>query len=92
MATNQNLTGTRWRKSSYSGSGGGDRIECAPLGGATWQKSSYSGDTGGQCVEVATHPCRIAIRDSKDPEGAAFVTTPAAFGAFVTAARDGVFG
>ncbi|MFD7335114.1 DUF397 domain-containing protein [Streptomyces violascens] len=81
-----------WRKSSYSGDTGGQCIECAPLGGATWQKSTYSGDTGGDCVEIATQPCRIAIRDSKDPDGAAFITTPAAFGAFVTAARKGMFG
>jgi hypothetical protein len=92
MESNPELTNARWRKSSRSGNTGGDCIECAPLGGATWQKSTYSGDTGGQCVEIATHPCRIAIRDSKDPEGAAFITTPAAFGAFVTAARQGVFG
>ncbi|MFD9630671.1 DUF397 domain-containing protein [Streptomyces violascens] len=86
------LGGATWRKSSYSSDTGGECIECAPLGGATWQKSSYSGNTGGDCIEIATHPCRIAIRDSKDPEGAAFVTTPAAFGAFVTAARKGMFG
>jgi Domain of unknown function (DUF397) len=63
------LTGARWRKSSYSGSNGGDCVEVAEVwrkssysagnGGncvevaAGWQKSSHSGDNGGDCVEVA---------------------------------------
>ena len=59
------------------------------LTGALWRKSSYSSDTGGQCVEVAAQPCRIAIRDSKNPDGPAFLTTPAAFAAFVAAAAEG---
>ncbi|MFB7980818.1 DUF397 domain-containing protein [Streptomyces vinaceus] len=85
MGTNQNLTGARWRKSSYSGDTGGQCVECAPLGAAAWRKASYSGDTGGDCVEVAAQPCRIAVRDSKDPEGPAFTVSPAAFAAFVGA-------
>lgn len=63
-----------------------------PLGGAAWQKSTYSGAGGGDCVEIAAQPCRIAVRDSKNTEGGAFTTTPEAFGAFVAAAREGVFG
>ncbi|NUK04405.1 DUF397 domain-containing protein [Streptomyces lunaelactis] len=90
MGTNQNLTGVRWRKSSYSGDTGGACIECAPLGAAAWRKSSYSGGTGGECVEVAAQPCRIAVRDSKNPDGPAFTVTPAAFAAFVTALSDRV--
>ncbi|QKW07633.1 DUF397 domain-containing protein [Streptomyces sp. NA04227] len=86
------LGNATWRKSSYSGDTGGDCVECAPLGNATWQKSSYSGDTGGQCIEVAPQPCRIAIRDSKTPEGPAFLVTPTAFAAFTTAAAQGTFG
>ena len=31
MRNNQNLTGARWRKSSYSGGTGGDCIEVADL-------------------------------------------------------------
>ena len=89
MGTSQDLTGARWRKSSYSGNTGGDCIECAPLGAAAWRKSSYSGDTGGDCVEVAAQPCRIAVRDSKNPDGPALAVTPAAFAAFVTAAAEG---
>ncbi|MCX4693583.1 DUF397 domain-containing protein [Streptomyces sp. NBC_01408] len=83
METIQNLTGTRWRKSSYSADTGGQCVECAPLGGAAWQKSSYSGDTGGNCVEVAAQPCRVAVRDSKNPEGPGFTVGAAAFAAFV---------
>ncbi|MCY0954074.1 DUF397 domain-containing protein [Streptomyces sp. H27-S2] len=85
METIQKLMGVRWRKSSYSGDTGGQCVECAPLGGAAWQKSSYSGDTGGECVEVAAQPCRIAVRDSKNPGGPAFTVGPAAFAAFVRA-------
>ncbi|MFC8012622.1 DUF397 domain-containing protein [Streptomyces cinereoruber] len=68
MGSNQNLTGARWRK------------------------SSYSGDTGGNCIEVADLAAHIAVRDSKNPEGPAFLTTPAAFTAFVTAAAEGRIG
>ncbi|QGZ49063.1 DUF397 domain-containing protein [Streptomyces sp. QHH-9511] len=92
MGTNQNLTGARWRKSSYSGDTGGQCVECAPLGAAAWRKSSYSGDTGGDCVEVADLTAHVAVRDSKDPEGPAFLATPAAFTAFVTATAEGHLG
>jgi len=34
-----------------------------------WRKSSYS-NTGANCVEVArTRSGRVAVRDSKDPDG-----------------------
>ncbi|MFI9152932.1 DUF397 domain-containing protein [Streptomyces sp. NPDC053367] len=69
MGTDQDLTGTIWRKSSYSGDTGGQCVECTPLGTATWRKSSYSGDTGGDCVEVADLRPHLAVRDSKDPDG-----------------------
>lgn len=86
MDTNLDLTGARWRKSSYSGDTGGECVECAPLGTAAWQKSSYSSDTGGQCVEVADLVPHIAVRDSKRPEGPVLTVSPAAFAAFVGAA------
>ncbi|QES05866.1 DUF397 domain-containing protein [Streptomyces venezuelae] len=92
MGTDQNLTGARWRKSSYSGDTGGNCIECAPLGPVAWRKSSYSSDTGGQCIEVADLAAHIAVRDSKNPEGPAFLATPAAFTAFVSAAVQGRIG
>ncbi|MEW5529718.1 DUF397 domain-containing protein [Streptomyces virginiae] len=81
MGTQTNLTGALWRKSSYSGGTGGECVECAPLGGAAWRKASYSAN--GDCVEVAAQTCRVAVRDSKDPEGPAFTVGAAAFAAFV---------
>ncbi|MCM1946859.1 DUF397 domain-containing protein [Streptomyces sp. G2] len=92
MESNRNLAGARWRKSSYSGDTGGQCIECAPLGTAAWCKSSYSGDNGGQCIEVANLSAHIAVRDSKNPEGPAFLASPAAFTAFVRAAAEGRVG
>ncbi|MFB7152316.1 DUF397 domain-containing protein [Streptomyces virginiae] len=80
MGSNQNPTAL-WRKSSYSGNTGGECVECAPLGGAAWRKASYSAN--GDCVEVAAQPCRVAVRDSKDPDGPAFTVGAAAFAAFV---------
>ncbi|MGW2043054.1 DUF397 domain-containing protein [Streptomyces virginiae] len=80
MRSNQNPTAL-WRKSSYSGNTGGDCVECAPLDGAAWSKASYSAN--GECVEVAAQPCRVAVRDSKDPDGPAFTVGTAAFAAFV---------
>ncbi|MEV7512605.1 DUF397 domain-containing protein [Streptomyces sp. NPDC091201] len=83
MDTIQKLTGARWRKSSYSGTTGGECVECAPIGAVAWRKASYSGDTGGNCVEVAAQPCLVAVRDSKVPGGPVFTVRPAAFAAFV---------
>ncbi|WP_374773740.1 DUF397 domain-containing protein [Streptomyces sp. NBC_01310] len=85
METIQNLTGVRWRKSSFSSDTGGNCVECVPLGAVAWRKASYSGDTGGDCVEVAAQPCLVAVRDSKNPEGPVFTVRPAAFAAFVRA-------
>ncbi|MEU5955831.1 DUF397 domain-containing protein [Streptomyces sp. NPDC047525] len=90
MGTSQSPRGTRWRKSSYSGGTGGECIECAPLDGTTWRKSTYSGNTGGECIEFAApRQGTIAVRDSKNPEGPAFTTTPRAFATFVQAAATG---
>ncbi|MGW0120661.1 DUF397 domain-containing protein [Streptomyces sp. NPDC003327] len=82
----------RWRKSSYSGSNGGDCVECAPLGAAAWRKSSYSGPNGGDCVEVAPLDAHVAVRDSKNPAGPVLVARPGAFTAFVRAAAEGRIG
>lgn len=92
MGTNLNLTGTTWRRSSYSGDTGGQCVECAPLGTATWRKSSYSGSNGGDCVEVADLAPHIAVRDSKAPAAGALTVTPVAFAAFVAAAAEGRLG
>ncbi|MFE7186951.1 DUF397 domain-containing protein [Streptomyces erythrochromogenes] len=83
MGTSVNLLGVQWRKSSYSSTNGGECVECAPLDGATWRKASYSSTNGGDCVEVAAQPCRVAVRDSKNPDGPVFTVGAAAFAAFV---------
>ncbi len=50
---------------------------------ALWRKSSRSGTNGGNCVEVARNlPGIVAVRDSKDPEGAALIVDPAAWQVF----------
>ncbi|MFF6782745.1 DUF397 domain-containing protein [Streptomyces sp. NPDC012510] len=87
MESDAILTGTRWRKSSYSSDQGGECVECAPLGSLTWRKSSHSGDQSGDCVEVAeplslSSPT-IAVRDSKNPAGPHLTLGPAAFSAFL---------
>lgn len=59
------------------------------LGQAEWRKSSYSGQSG-DCVEVAgTLPGAVAVRDSKDPEGAAIVLAPTAWRALARRVKDG---
>ncbi|MFF5014347.1 DUF397 domain-containing protein [Streptomyces sp. NPDC001165] len=85
MESNLDLARAQWRKSSYSGSSGGDCVECAPIGGAAWRKSSYSGSSGGECVEVADLPTLIAVRDSKNPEAAHLAVAPHTWAAFVHA-------
>lgn len=73
----------------------GDKLNPAStddvLAGAVWRKSSYSG-TDGNCVEVATNlPGIVAIRDSKDTDGAKLVVSTAEWQAFVTGIREGQF-
>lgn len=69
MASNDfDLSGARWRKSSYSNGSGGDCVEIAEAfpGAARWTKSTYSNGDGGLCVEVAQgHPALVPVRDSK---------------------------
>ena len=55
-----------FRRSSFSGSSGGDCIELA------WRKSSYSGGNGGDCVEVVCSSKMFGIRDSKNTDGPVF--------------------
>ncbi len=54
---------------------------------ATWRKSTFSGD--GDCVEFAAVPEGIAVRDSKDPNGAVLVFTEAEMRAFVEGVKAG---
>jgi hypothetical protein len=56
-----------------------------------WHKSSYSGGNG-QCVEVATPAvARVAVRDSKDPNGPSLTFSTDAWTAFVAGVDQGSF-
>jgi Domain of unknown function (DUF397) len=61
------------------------------LSNAVWRKSSASGPNCDNCVEVAFVDNVIAVRDSKDPDGAALIFTQAEWDAFVGGAKDGEF-
>ncbi|MFJ1879671.1 MULTISPECIES: DUF397 domain-containing protein [unclassified Streptomyces] len=88
MGTSQYLTGAQWRKSSYSGTNGGECVECTVTGGAAWRKSSYSGTNGGDCVEVVDGlPCAVPVRDSKNPGGPFLTVGADAWQSFVDGLR-----
>lgn len=53
-----------------------------------WRKSSYSSGNGENCVEVAFVPDAVAVRDSKNPDGAVLEFSAQAFGAFVAGLRE----
>jgi len=55
-----------------------------------WLKA-YSSTANGQCVEIASTVGKIAMRDSKDPEGPILVYTTTEFSAFLEGARNGEF-
>jgi hypothetical protein len=56
----------------------------------SWQKAQSS-TVNGQCVEIASIANKIAMRDSKDPDGPILVYTSAEFSAFLEGARNGEF-
>ena len=52
-----------------------------------WRKSSYS-NTGANCVEIAsTRSGKIAVRDSKDPDGRTLSISPDEWQTFITKIR-----
>jgi hypothetical protein len=67
-------------------------MPAAELPRLNWQKSSRSNPSG-NCVEIAALPERagIAVRNSRDPEGAVLIYTFAEIEAFIAAAGDGEF-
>ena len=65
-----------------------DGIDPASL---SWHKSSYS-TGGGECVETAVLPDRrVALRDSKQPDGAILLCTAAEWTAFLAGTKAGEF-
>jgi hypothetical protein len=57
----------------------------------TWRKSSYSNPSG-NCVELAELPTGlIAVRNSRDPEGAVLFYTRPEVDAFIRGAKNGEF-
>ncbi|MGX7761056.1 DUF397 domain-containing protein [Streptomyces angustmyceticus] len=54
---------------------------------SAWFKSSYSGGEGNECLEVAHAGTRVAIRDSKAPDGPTLAFPAAAFTAFIDEVR-----
>ena len=60
------------------------------LPGAAWQKSSYSNPSG-NCVEMARLPGqRVAVRDSRRPDGPALLFSQTAWETFLRSLREGV--
>lgn len=59
--------------------------ESAPV----WRSSGRC--DSGACVEVASVGTKIAVRDSKDPDGPVLLFSHAEWTAFVAAARAGDF-
>jgi hypothetical protein len=56
-----------------------------------WRKSSYS-EGGGECVETAVLPDHhVALRDSKQPDGAILLYTAGEWSAFVKGVQAGEF-
>lgn len=54
-----------------------------------WRKSSES--LNGDCVEVASLPDGVAVRDSKNPDGAMLEFTHSEWRAFLLGANKGEF-
>lgn len=56
---------------------------------ARWRKSARSGSTGSNCIETATTGQSVAVRDSKDPDGARLAVGTRQWQKFTAAIRSG---
>ena len=56
-----------------------------------WRKSSFSNGAGNECVELASIGDATALRDSKNPTGAALLMAPSPWEALRDAVRAGRF-
>jgi hypothetical protein len=66
-------------------------VRACDLGRVEWRKSSASNPSG-NCVEAAALPDgSVALRNSREPDGAALVYTRAEIGAFLVGVRNGEF-
>ena len=66
-------------------------IAAAQLEGAVWRKSERS-NSQGACVELARlDSVTVAMRNSRDPQGAALIYPAGAVRAMVSALRTGEF-
>lgn len=86
--TSRQFVFSPWRKSSHSGGEGQMCIEVA----AIWRKSSHSGSEGQECVEVAALTGQgVALRDSKDADGAMLSIAPSAWTSLLAGIKGGSF-
>jgi hypothetical protein len=58
------------------------------LNNATWRKSTKSGGNGGGCIEVGAVAGVIAVRDTKDRDGAVLAFAPQAWREFATSIKN----
>jgi hypothetical protein len=63
------------------------------LSRAVWRKSARSSSSGQNCVEIASNlPGIVAVRDSKNPDGAFLAVSRSAWAAFVADIQNGQLG
>jgi hypothetical protein len=80
----------RGRERSERGKGREDRLERSGARRPAWLKAPSSTHNGA-CVEIASTADKVAIRDSKDPDGPTLLYTPAESKAFLNGAQNEEF-
>ena len=67
-------------------------MESQVIASVEWRKSSHSGGASNACIEFAPLPDgMIAMRNSRDPDGALLVFTRREIAAMMAGVRDGEF-